>query len=101
MQSVSEFEYSQSDLLGHGAFALVFKGRQKKVRDLSTSLKINAKSQLVLFKHVPLCVFVDGGYRLDLWYRNIRLQPLFTECFHTSFFLETLTLSSPEQAGCK
>jgi hypothetical protein len=32
MQSVSEFEYSQSDLLGHGAFALVFKGRQKKVR---------------------------------------------------------------------
>ena len=32
MQSVSEFEYSQSDLLGHGAFAIVFKGRHKKVR---------------------------------------------------------------------
>ena len=36
MQSVSEFEYSQSDLLGHGAFALVFKGRQKKVRPIGT-----------------------------------------------------------------
>lgn len=101
MQSVSEFEYSQSDLLGHGAFALVFKGRQRKVRDLSTYLKINANSHLVLH-YVPLCVFVDGGCRLDLWYRNIIwLQPLFTECFHASFFLGTLTLSSPEQAGCK
>lgn len=32
MMSVSNFEYSQGDLLGHGAFALVFKGRRKKVR---------------------------------------------------------------------
>ena len=29
--SVGNFEYSQGDLLGHGAFALVFKGRRKKV----------------------------------------------------------------------
>lgn len=29
MQSVGDFEFSQGDLLGHGAFALVFKGRKK------------------------------------------------------------------------
>lgn len=32
MQSVSNFEFNQGDLLGHGAFALVFRGRRKKVR---------------------------------------------------------------------
>lgn len=31
MPSVGSFEYSQGDLLGHGAFALVFKGKRKKV----------------------------------------------------------------------
>ncbi len=30
MQRVGEYEYS-SDLLGHGAFALVFRGRRMKV----------------------------------------------------------------------
>lgn len=30
MQTVSGYEYSQSSLLGHGAFALVFRGRKKK-----------------------------------------------------------------------
>ena len=31
MQSVGDYEYGQSDLIGHGAFALVFKGREKIV----------------------------------------------------------------------
>jgi len=31
MNSVGEFQYSASDLLGHGAFALVFKGFRIKV----------------------------------------------------------------------
>ena len=31
MESVGEFEYSKKDLIGHGAFAVVFKGRTKKV----------------------------------------------------------------------
>lgn len=31
MMTVGNFEYNQRDLLGHGAFALVFKGRRKKV----------------------------------------------------------------------
>lgn len=31
MESVGEFEYNAKDLIGHGAFAVVFKGRHKKV----------------------------------------------------------------------
>ena len=31
MDSIGEFEYSKKDLIGHGAFAVVFKGRYKKV----------------------------------------------------------------------
>ena len=31
MQSVAEYEYSKGDLIGHGAFAVVFKGRHKQV----------------------------------------------------------------------
>lgn len=31
MESVGDFEYNAKDLIGHGAFAVVFKGRQKKV----------------------------------------------------------------------
>lgn len=32
MESVGEYEYAAKDLIGHGAFAVVFKGRHKKVR---------------------------------------------------------------------
>jgi NhaP-type Na+/H+ or K+/H+ antiporter len=32
MESVGEFEYNAKDLIGHGAFAVVFKGRHKKVK---------------------------------------------------------------------
>ena len=30
MESIGEYEYSKKDLIGHGAFAVVFKGRHKK-----------------------------------------------------------------------
>lgn len=32
MEVVGDFEYSKKDLIGHGAFAVVFKGRHRKVR---------------------------------------------------------------------
>ena len=32
MESVADYEYSTKDLIGHGAFAVVFKGRHKQVR---------------------------------------------------------------------
>ena len=37
MESVGDFEYNAKDLIGHGAFAVVFKGRHKKVK-LKTTL---------------------------------------------------------------
>lgn len=31
MKSVGRFEFSRQDLIGHGSFAVVFKGRHKEV----------------------------------------------------------------------
>lgn len=31
MEVVGDYEYSKKDLIGHGAFAVVFKGRHRKV----------------------------------------------------------------------
>ncbi len=33
MESVGIYEYSTKDLIGHGAFAVVYRGRLKMVRD--------------------------------------------------------------------
>lgn len=33
MESVGDFEYNPKELIGHGAFAVVFRGRHKKVND--------------------------------------------------------------------
>lgn len=35
MESVGKFEFSRKDLIGHGAFAVVFKGRHKEVTFIS------------------------------------------------------------------
>lgn len=32
METVGDYEYNSKDLIGHGAFAVVFKGRHRKVR---------------------------------------------------------------------
>lgn len=34
METVGKFEFSRKDLVGHGAFAVVFKGRHREVRHL-------------------------------------------------------------------
>jgi len=33
MEVVGNYEYNKRDLIGHGAFAMVFKGRHRQVRD--------------------------------------------------------------------
>lgn len=35
MESVGDYEYNKKDLIGHGAFAVVFKGRYKMVKHLA------------------------------------------------------------------
>lgn len=41
MESLGDYEYNTKDLIGHGAFAVVFKGRSKKVSAPHYTTKIN------------------------------------------------------------
>ncbi|XP_037672786.1 serine/threonine-protein kinase ULK1 isoform X8 [Choloepus didactylus] len=59
MEAVGKFEFSRKDLIGHGAFAVVFKGRHREKHDLEVAVKcINkknlAKSQTLLGKEIKI-----------------------------------------------
>ncbi|CAL1616280.1 unnamed protein product [Knipowitschia caucasica] len=59
MESIGKFEFSRKDLIGHGAFAVVFKGRHKQKCNWEVAIKcINkknlAKSQSVLGKEIKI-----------------------------------------------
>ncbi|XP_067377023.1 serine/threonine-protein kinase ULK1a isoform X2 [Channa argus] len=59
MESVGKFEFNRKDLIGHGAFAVVFKGRHKEKRDLEVAVKCIskknlAKSQSLLGKEIKI-----------------------------------------------
>ncbi|KAM4827265.1 serine/threonine-protein kinase ULK1 isoform 2-T2 [Thomomys bottae] len=58
-ETVGRFEFSRKDLIGHGAFAVVFKGRHREKHDLEVAVKcINkknlAKSQTLLGKEIKI-----------------------------------------------
>ncbi|OWF55296.1 Serine/threonine-protein kinase unc-51 [Mizuhopecten yessoensis] len=59
MEIIGEFEYNKKDLIGHGAFAVVFKGRSRKkppttVAIKSITKKNLAKSQNLLSKEIKI-----------------------------------------------
>lgn len=59
METVGRFEFSRKDLIGHGAFAVVFKGRHKERPEVEVAIKcINkknlAKSQTLLGKEIKI-----------------------------------------------
>ncbi|KAA0719902.1 Serine/threonine-protein kinase ULK1 [Triplophysa tibetana] len=59
METVGKFEFSRKDLIGHGAFAVVFKGRHREKHDWEVAVKcINkknlAKSQTLLGKEIKI-----------------------------------------------
>ncbi|XP_020923588.1 serine/threonine-protein kinase ULK2 isoform X9 [Sus scrofa] len=59
MEVVGDFEYSKRDLVGHGAFAVVFRGRHRQKTDWEVAIKsINkknlSKSQLLLGKEIKI-----------------------------------------------
>ncbi|XP_027855171.1 serine/threonine-protein kinase ULK2 [Xiphophorus couchianus] len=59
METVGDFEYSRKDLVGHGAFAVVFKGRHRKKTEWEVAIKsINkknlSKSQILLGKEIKI-----------------------------------------------
>uniref|UniRef100_A0A8D3B8X5 non-specific serine/threonine protein kinase n=1 Tax=Scophthalmus maximus TaxID=52904 RepID=A0A8D3B8X5_SCOMX len=58
-ETVGKFEFSRKDLIGHGAFAVVFKGRHREKHDWEVAVKcINkknlAKSQTLLGKEIKI-----------------------------------------------
>uniref|UniRef100_A0A8C4EYB4 non-specific serine/threonine protein kinase n=1 Tax=Dicentrarchus labrax TaxID=13489 RepID=A0A8C4EYB4_DICLA len=69
METVGDFEYSRKDLVGHGAFAVVFKGRHRKKTDWEVAIKsINkknlSKSQILLGKEIKILknlIVADSG----------------------------------------
>nr|XP_036859990.1 serine/threonine-protein kinase ULK1-like [Manis javanica] len=81
LEAVGKFEFSRKDLIGHGAFAVVFKGRHREKHDLEVAVKcINkknlAKSQTLLgkeikilkeLKHENIVALYDFQVRLGLW----------------------------------
>uniref|UniRef100_A0A671KQS1 non-specific serine/threonine protein kinase n=1 Tax=Sinocyclocheilus anshuiensis TaxID=1608454 RepID=A0A671KQS1_9TELE len=69
MESVGKFEFNRKDLIGHGAFAVVFKGRHKKKHDFEVAVKcINkknlAKSQSLLGKEIRI---LKVSFLVTLW----------------------------------
>ncbi|XP_076845133.1 serine/threonine-protein kinase ULK1a isoform X2 [Brachyhypopomus gauderio] len=59
METVGKYEFNRKDLIGHGAFAVVFKGKHKEKRDVEVAVKcINrknlAKSQSLLGKEIKI-----------------------------------------------
>ncbi|XP_076369357.1 serine/threonine-protein kinase unc-51-like isoform X3 [Tachypleus tridentatus] len=59
MEVVGDYEYNTKDLIGHGAFAVVFKGRCKTKHDLTVAIKSItkknlAKSQNLLAKEIKI-----------------------------------------------
>uniref|UniRef100_A0A8C0LA14 non-specific serine/threonine protein kinase n=1 Tax=Canis lupus dingo TaxID=286419 RepID=A0A8C0LA14_CANLU len=69
MEVVGDFEYSKRDLVGHGAFAVVFRGRHRQKTDWEVAIKsINkknlSKSQILLGKEIKIlkvCFFMSKG----------------------------------------
>lgn len=53
METVGKFEFSRKDLIGHGAFAVVFKGRNREVRKYN--FKIFTKSFPLAYIGVIVC----------------------------------------------
>ncbi|XP_046839736.1 serine/threonine-protein kinase unc-51-like isoform X2 [Xenia sp. Carnegie-2017] len=44
--SVGDFQYRRKDLIGHGAFAVVFKGRHREKADTAVAIKVITKKNL-------------------------------------------------------
>ncbi|KAF7267073.1 hypothetical protein GWI33_019675 [Rhynchophorus ferrugineus] len=46
METVGDYEYAAKDILGHGAFAVVFRGRKSSDHSFSVAIKSIAKKNL-------------------------------------------------------
>ncbi|XP_063917779.1 serine/threonine-protein kinase unc-51 isoform X4 [Zophobas morio] len=46
MESIGDYEYNTKDIIGHGAFAVVFKGREKKNPSMTVAIKCITKKNI-------------------------------------------------------
>lgn len=65
MEVVGDYEYSKKDLIGHGAFAIVYKGRLRKYPEKTVAIKSItkkniAKSQNLLSKEIKILKELSG-----------------------------------------
>lgn len=56
METVGDFEYNPKELIGHGAFAVVFRGRHKKVQNLRKKNRFPTSSAVVGENFIPCSV---------------------------------------------
>ncbi|KAM7067699.1 serine/threonine-protein kinase ULK2 isoform 3-T3 [Molossus nigricans] len=75
MEVVGDFEYSKRDLVGHGAFAVVFRGRHRQKTDWEVAIKsINkknlSKSQILLGKEIKILKELPNSVFLVMEYCN-------------------------------
>jgi len=55
MEAVGSFEFNKKDLIGHGAFAVVFRGRHREVCSFACFLVFFVKSVCYLIAFVYSC----------------------------------------------
>uniref|UniRef100_H0UV96 non-specific serine/threonine protein kinase n=1 Tax=Cavia porcellus TaxID=10141 RepID=H0UV96_CAVPO len=97
VETVGRFEFSRKDLIGHGAFAVVFKGRHREKHDLEVAVKcINkknlAKSQTLLGKEIKILKELKHENIVALY--DFQVRPLYCNGGDLADYLHTMrTLS--------
>ncbi|XP_077020119.1 serine/threonine-protein kinase ULK2 isoform X3 [Tamandua tetradactyla] len=92
MEVVGDFEYSKRDLVGHGAFAVVFRGRHRQKTDWEVAIKsINkknlSKSQILLGKEIKILKELQHENIVALYDVQVPYFGLFCKELPNSVFL--------------
>lgn len=90
LETVGKFEFSRKDLIGHGAFAVVFKGRHREKHDLEVAVKcINkknlAKSQTLLGKEIKILKELKHENIVALYDFQVRLGAVLVDLVGREF----------------
>lgn len=70
MECIGEYEYSPKDIIGHGAFAVVYKGRHRKV--LVFSIKSGCIKKTIKISE-PL---LNSGYKMHNQEKHSQTEPI-------------------------
>lgn len=73
---IGDYEYNSKDLIGHGAFAVVFKGRNRKVRMCYSFFGLSFTYLINCFVHC-LCEglqIINQSNKIKLYRTNLKRQ---------------------------